>query len=137
MNTLQDVEALLKGVRAAQGVTFAYLRERGLYPNTVRRMEEGGEYSLASLFKYLYFLNQRLFVNDEPVTDPEQFGAALAKARHSLCLTMEDVQRQQPLQPRTIVNIEHGRGYQRHNLLNYLKVVPVKVEMKDISDLFY
>lgn len=41
MNTLQDVEALLKGVRAAQGVTFAYLRERGLYPNTVRRMEEG------------------------------------------------------------------------------------------------
>ena len=72
--TLNDFEKELANLRFTGSITFRYLAEQHLDQYVVKRIEEGGNYSVQSLLTYLEVLNFYLQVNGHRVLTLEELG---------------------------------------------------------------
>lgn len=132
---LPDFEKCVQSARFAGNITFRYLAEQGLDQYVVKRIEDGGNYSLQSLLKYMEVLNLYLLINGHRVLTLEEVGQQLQEARKAAGKTVATVGQESGLSAMAIHRIEHGLGCRHDSLVKYLKAVSVQFDPEMMYDM--
>lgn len=125
---LRKLEARLNAFRLAEDLTFRYLAGQGLDQYVVKRIEDGGNYSMQSLLKFVEVLNFYLLIDGHRVFTLEEVGQRLQEARLAAGKTIVGVQKASGLSAMAIRRIEHGLGCRHDSLVKYLKAVSVSFD---------
>lgn len=133
---LREIEEQLSQLREDGNLSFMSLRKKGLPRETVLRIENGENYNVGSLFKYLEQLFYLLTADDTVMEDSIQFGAALKEKRKEKGETLVEIAAEAHISLQAASCVETGQGYRRSTLLAYLKVVPVELGITSMFDAY-
>lgn len=131
--TLQELESKLGYLRKEKQLKLSFPQNVSPLQNiTCDNIENHKNYNITTLMLYINALGFALSVNDETVTDLEQFGKILVAIRNEIGLSQLGILTKTSLTQSRISSIEKGRGYQRKSLITYLSVLPdVNFELID------
>lgn len=107
---LTEIETILRERRLSNYKYFKsnLMGSRDLQPSVVQNIENGGNYKLISLFKYIKALNLRLIVEDTTIMDPIDFGQTIKSYRRKNNMTQFQVVIKCNFNPTKISRLEKG-----------------------------
>lgn len=131
---LRELELALAESRKEQKLSYHALRKHGLPRETVMRIEEGGNYTIKSLLKYI---DQLVFIflikqdNDSSIAilNLKDLGDFLRERRRTLDISMETISSKTGVTLKAIDSLELGRGCKRSTLKAYSDVIPLDFEL--------
>ena len=131
--TIKEIGEEIRQIRQRQEVSFQILAERGLFCNSVYRVERGENYSVATLFRYAYYLNARLTLDGVDMPAAEELGAALHERRTDLGLSLRQAAEESHLSERQIISIEKGRGSKALPLGTYVGLLGGRLGVRELE----
>ena len=131
--TLKELETRLEAIQESQMVTYSSLEKAGIGYMTAKRIQNGDNYQVKMLFKYVDLLCQYIIVNGQVMEDVEKLGEYLFSLRQSAGLTTIQIASKMVVAVNTVLAIEKGTGYKRESLLKYIEAIGgVDFEIDDI-----
>lgn len=131
--TLEDLEHRLEAIQESQMVTYSSLEKAGIGYMTAKRIQNGDNYQVKMLFKYVDLLCQYVIVNGQVMEDVEKLGEYLFSLRQAAGLTTIQIASKMVVAVNTVLAIEKGTGYKRESLLKYIEAIGgVDFEIDDI-----
>ena len=128
--TLKELETRLEAIQESQMVTYSSLEKAGIGYMTAKRIQNGDNYQVKMLFKYVDLLCQYIIVNGQ---DVEKLGEYLFSLRQAAGLTTIQIASKMVVAVNTVLAIEKGTGYKRESLLKYIEAIGgVDFETDDI-----
>ena len=131
--TLKELETRLEAIQESQMVTYSSLEKAGIGYMTAKRIQNGDNYQVKMLFKYVDLLCQYIIVNGQVMEDVEKLGEYLFSLRQAAGLTTIQIASKMVVAVNTVLAIEKGTGYKRESLLKYIEAIGgVDYEIDDI-----
>lgn len=131
--TLKELETRLEAIQESQMVTYSSLEKAGIGYMTAKRIQNGDNYQVKMLFKYVDLLCQYVIVNGQVMEDVEKLGEYLFSLRQAAGLTTIQIASKMVVAVNTVLAIEKGTGYKRESLLKYIEAIGgVDFETDDI-----
>lgn len=131
--TLKELETRLEAIQESQMVTYSSLEKAGIGYMTAKRIQNGDNYQVKMLFKYVDLLCQYIIVNGQVMEDVEKLGEYLFSLRQAAGLTTIQIASKMVVAVNTVLAIEKGTGYKRESLLKYIEAIGgVDFEIDDI-----
>lgn len=131
--TLKELETRLEAIQESQMVTYSSLEKAGIGYMTAKRIQNGDNYQVKMLFKYVDLLCQYVIVNGQVMEDVEKLGEYLFSLRQAAGLTTIQIASKMVVAVNTVLAIEKGTGYKRESLLKYIEAIGgVDFEIDDI-----
>ena len=131
--TLKELETRLEAIQESQMVTYSSLEKAGIGYMTAKRIQNGDNYQVKMLFKYVDLLCQYIIVNGQVMADVEKLGEYLFSLRQAAGLTTIQIASKMVVAVNTVLAIEKGTGYKRESLLKYIEAIGgVDFEIDDI-----
>lgn len=131
--TLKELETRLEAIQESQMVTYSSLEKAGIGYMTAKRIQNGDNYQVKMLFKYVDLLCQYIIVNGQVMEDVEKLGEYLFSLRQAAGLTTIQIASKMVVAVNTVLAIEKGTGYKRESLLKYIEAIGgVDFEVDDI-----
>ena len=131
--TLKELETRLEAIQESQMVTYSSLEKAGIGYMTAKRIQNGDNYQVKMLFKYVDLLCQYVIVNGQVMEDVEKLGEYLFSLRQAAGLTTIQIASKMVVAVNTVLAIEKGTGYKRESLLKYIEAIGgVNFEIDDI-----
>ena len=131
--TLKELETRLEAIQESQMVTYSSLEKAGIGYMTAKRIQNGDNYQVKMLFKYVDLLCQYIIVNGQLMEDVEKLGVYLFSLRQAAGLTTIQIASKMVVAVNTVLAIEKGTGYKRESLLKYIEAIGgVDFEIDDI-----
>ena len=131
--TLKELETRLEAIQESQMVTYSSLEKAGIGYMTAKRIQNGDNYQVKMLFKYVDLLCQYVIVNGQVMEDVEKLGEYLFSLRQAAGLTTSQIASKMVVAVNTVLAIEKGTGYKRESLLKYIEAIGgVDFEIDDI-----
>ena len=131
--TLKELETRLEAIQESQMVTYSSLDKAGIGYMTAKRIQNGDNYQVKMLFKYVDLLCQYVIVNGQVMEDVEKLGEYLFSLRQAAGLTTIQIASKMVVAVNTVLAIEKGTGYKRESLLKYIEAIGgVDFEIDDI-----
>ena len=131
--TLKELETRLEAIQESQMVTYSSLEKAGIGYMTAKRIQNGDNYQVKMLFKYVDLLCQYIIVNGQVMEDVEELGEYLFSLRQAAGLTTIQIASKMVVAVNTVLAIEKGTGYKRESLLKYIEAIGgVDFEIDDI-----
>lgn len=131
--TLKELETRLEAIQEIQMVTYSSLEKAGIGYMTAKRIQNGDNYQVKMLFKYVDLLCQYIIVNGQVMEDVEKLGEYLFSLRQAAGLTTIQIASKMVVAVNTVLAIEKGTGYKRESLLKYIEAIGgVDFEIDDI-----
>ena len=131
--TLKELETRLEAIQESQMVTYSSLEKAGIGYMTAKRIQNGDNYQVKMLFKYVDLLCQYIIVNGQVMEDVEKLGEYLFSLRQAAGLTTIQIASKMVVAFNTVLAIEKGTGYKRESLLKYIEAIGgVDFEIDDI-----
>ena len=131
--TLKELETRLEAIQKSQMVTYSSLEKAGIGYMTAKRIQNGDNYQVKMLFKYVDLLCQYVIVNGQVMEHVEKLGEYLFSLRQAAGLTTIQIASKMVVAVNTVLAIEKGTGYKRESLLKYIEAIGgVDFEIDDI-----
>ena len=131
--TLKELETRLEAIQESQMVTYSSLEKAGIGYMTAKRIQNGDNYQVKMLFKYVDLLCQYIIVNGQVMEDVEKLGEYLFSLRQAAGLTTIQIASKMVVAVNTVLAIEKGTGYKRESLLKYIEAIGgVDFEIDDV-----
>ena len=131
--TLKELDTRLEAIHESQMVTYSSLEKAGIGYMTAKRIQNGDNYQVKMLFKYVDLLCQYVIVNGQVMEDVEKLGEYLFSLRQAAGLTTIQIASKMVVAVITVLAIEKGTGYKRESLLKYIEAIGgVDFEIDDI-----
>ena len=131
--TLKELETRLEAIQESQMVTYSSLEKAGIGYMTAKRIQNGDNYQVKMLFKYVDLLCHYVIVNGQVIEDVEKLGEYLFSLRQAAGLTTIQIASKMVVAVNTVLAIEKGTGYKRESLLKYIEAIGgVDFEIDDI-----
>lgn len=121
--TLKELETRLEAIQESQMVTYSSLEKAGIGYMTAKRIQNGDNYQVKMLFKYVDLLCQYIIVNGQVMEDVEKLGEYLFSLRQAAGLTTIQIASKMVVAVNTVLAIEKGTGYKRESLLKYIEAI--------------
>ena len=121
--TLKELETRLEAIQESQMVTYSSLEKAGIGYMTAKRIQNGDNYQVKMLFKYVDLLCQYVIVNGQVMEDVEKLGEYLFSLRQAAGLTTIQIASKMVVAVNTVLAIEKGTGYKRESLLKYIEAI--------------
>lgn len=131
--TIKQIGEEIRQIRQRQEVSFQFLAERGLFCNSVYRVERGENYAVGTLFRYTYYLNARLTLDGADMPTAEELGRALHQRRTEQRQSLRAVAQATGLSERQIIDIEKARGGKAEPLERYLGELGARLDVRELN----
>ena len=131
--TIKQIGEEIRQIRQRQEVSFQFLADRGLFCNSVYRVERGENCAMATLFKYAYYLNARLTLDGEDMPTPEQLAQTLHQLRTARGLSLHAMAEETSLSERQVISIEKARGYKSLSLERYINRLGATLAIRELQ----
>ena len=131
--TIKQIGEEIRQIRQRQEVSFQFLAERGLFCNSVYRVERGENYALGTLFRYTYYLNARLTLDGVDMSTAEELGQVLHQRRTEHGQSLRAVAEATGLSERQIIDIEKARGGKVESLERYLDELGARLNVRELN----
>lgn len=121
--TLSEIESRLESIQKEQGMTYTTLDKAGLGYMLVKRIQQGEDYQVKFLFKYVDLLCHYIMIDGQIIDDMVALGEYLRRRRMEQNITPTQMASRMEVSYNTFKRLEGGLGCRRDTLLRYVTVL--------------